>query len=143
MILPAARPRRSAARIARWASTAFLVGLSLIQLCCNKASSSSGILRQGKPLERRVGGREHHVYPLTLAAGQYLYVTVHQPGIDVTASLSGPDGATVASSDDPDGRLFPERIALVAPVTGRYQLTLAPRNLRDPPGIYTIELQEL
>src|SRR6185312_11581335 len=112
------------------------------QLCCNQAPSSSGLLRRGEPLERRIGGRESHVYPMTLGSGQYLYVLVYQPGIDVTATLSGPGGATVANLDDPDGRLFPERLALVAPRTGNYRLTIAPRNLQDPPGAYRIELQE-
>jgi CHAT domain-containing protein/tetratricopeptide (TPR) repeat protein len=143
MILSAARPpRRPAARIARWAPAVALLGLSLLQLCCNQAPSSSGILRRGQPLERRLGGRERHVYPMTLGSGQYLYVLVYQPGIDVTATLSGPGGATVARSDDPEGRLCPERLALVAPETGNYRLTIAPRNLQDPPGAYRVELLE-
>jgi len=83
------------------------------------------------------------VYPFSLSAGHYLYVRVDQPGIDVTATLADPSGKTVVVADDPDGRVFPERIALVAPVTGGYQLTLTPRNPHDPPGIYRIELQEL
>src|SRR3954470_5830400 len=141
MILPAARPRRPA-RIARLASAVAILGLSILQLCCNRATSSSGALRRGVPLERRIGGQERHDYPLTLAADQYLYVVVDQPGIDVTATLLGPGGAAVVASDDPDGRLLPERIALVAPVKGNYRLTIAPRNPKDPAGAYRIVLQE-
>ncbi|MFY9819860.1 MAG: CHAT domain-containing protein [Thermoanaerobaculia bacterium] len=145
MALPTARPRRPAATpFTRRASVASILGLAVLQLSCGApAPSSSDVLKRGEPAVRRIGGGERHVYPFTLSAGHYLYVKVDQPGIDVTAVLSGPDGAKVAGSDDPDGRLFPERIALIAPATGRYRLTIAPKNPQDPPGAYRIELQEL
>ena len=43
-------------------------------------------LEQGNVIEREMTGGEMHAYRLTLAAGQYVYVTVNQKGIDVVVS---------------------------------------------------------
>ena len=144
MILPAGRPSPHAViRISRWGAAASLLCLGLFHLSCDSVRSTAGILQPGKPVERRLDPAVRHVYPLTLQAGHYFSVRVDQPEIDVAASLSGPEGATVATSNDPDGRLQPERISLVAPVTGEYRLTVAPQDPRARSGSYRIELLEL
>jgi CHAT domain-containing protein/tetratricopeptide (TPR) repeat protein len=144
MTLSAVRPPRRPARIAWWAPAASFLGLAVLQLSCGASvPSSSALLKRGEPIERRIGGRERHVYPFTLSAGHFLYLKIDQPGIDVAAVLTGPDGKPVATSDDPDGRLNPERIAQVAAVAGRYRLTVAPHDVQSLPGIYRIELLEL
>src|SRR5215475_9440611 len=57
-------------------------------------------LELGKPIERELAGGQSHAYQITLAAGQYLDVVVEQRGIDVVATLSGPDGKQIAEFDN-------------------------------------------
>jgi CHAT domain-containing protein/Tfp pilus assembly protein PilF len=99
-------------------------------------------LDEGRPVERTLGGGERHEHRLVVEAGWYVRLEVEQIGVDVAASLFGPDGAPLFSTDDPDG--FQERdkevLALVAPATGELRLVLDPRDPQAAPGVYRVEL---
>ena len=63
---------------------------------------------------------------------------IEQIGVDVAASLLGPDGATLFSTDDPDGLQDKEILALIAPMTGELRLVVAPRDPQAASGGYRV-----
>jgi CHAT domain-containing protein/Tfp pilus assembly protein PilF len=104
-------------------------------------------LEVGRPQDGDLAGGERRVYPLQLAAGDYARVYVEQhlggdPGIDLVATLLGPDGAQVASVDGPGGVAVGEQLSLVAVGTGTYELILTPSRPTAPRGRFRVDLEE-
>src|SRR5262245_31534437 len=56
-------------------------------------------LEQCKPHRREMAGGRRHTYRIRLAADQFLKAVIEQDGIDVVASLSGPDGKQLMEFD--------------------------------------------
>ena len=89
----------------RWpfpASLAALAFLVLVLFSPAQNAAQSGDQRPltaGAPMTRELAGGQAHGYQLTLAAGQYLQVSVDQRGCDVAVALLGPDGALQAEAD--------------------------------------------
>jgi CHAT domain-containing protein/tetratricopeptide (TPR) repeat protein len=82
-----------------------LAGLALSSLALFSSthsaaqSSAQQQLTSGVPITRELAGGQAHSYQLTLAAGQYLQVSVEQRGCDVSLALLGPDGAVQVEAD--------------------------------------------
>jgi hypothetical protein len=96
----------------------------------------------GTPRQRPLGARQTHVYAVTLTAGDFLRAVVAPHGIDVAATLSGPDGRDLLQVDlmsDPES---PETILIVAPVSGRYRIAVRSAADKVPPGRYTLTLTD-
>ena len=97
----------------------------------------------GKPIERELDGGKSHLYQITLAAGQYLHVVVDQRGIDVVATLFGPDGQKLDEVDSPNGTQGLEPVYLVAEASGNYQLEVRPLERNAAAGRYEVKIEEL
>src|SRR5262249_32038291 len=79
----------------------------------SEPNQTASILEPGKAIERAMAGGEAHDYKVSLKAGQFLHVVVDQRGIDVVASLFGPDGKRIAEVDSPNGDRGPEPVQVV------------------------------
>ena len=89
----------------RWQFPASLAALAfpvlmLFSPAQNAAQSGDQrLLTADAPMTRELSSGQAHSYQLTLAAGQYLQVSVDQRGCDVAVALLGPDGALQAEAD--------------------------------------------
>ena len=95
------------------------------------------------PMERDLAGGETHYYGLALRSGQYVQIVIDQRGVDVVATVFGPDGDLLAEVDRPSGSRGPEAISYIAQVPGVYRLRL--RSLEKSAGLgsYQIRIKEL
>lgn len=98
------------------------------------------LLEEGRPVERVLGGGERHEHRVAVEAGWYVRLEIEQAGVDVAASLLGPDGATLFSVDDPDGLQDKEIVAVIAPAAGELVLAVTPRDAAAAPGAYRVEV---
>ncbi|RMH23622.1 MAG: CHAT domain-containing protein, partial [Acidobacteria bacterium] len=62
------------------------------------------------------------LYHLTLAAGDFLHLTVEQLGVDVVARLEDGAGRAVLEADSPSGARGVERLQILAGAAGPYRL---------------------
>jgi len=97
-------------------------------------------LEQGKLIERELAGGESHSYQLNVATGQYAYVIVDQKGIDVVASLFGPDGKLITAVDGPNGSNGAEPVHITAEATGIYRIEVTSFEKDARPGRYEVKL---
>lgn len=99
-------------------------------------------LEEGKPIERELSGGESHSYQLNVAAGNYACVTVDQKGIDVVASLFGPDGKLITAVDSPNGSNGVEPVYIVADAAGTYRIAVTSFDKGARPGRYEVKFVE-
>src|SRR5690349_18060923 len=92
----AGRRLQSLAYLAVFALTAFVL-FSVTRTAAQSGGQQS--LVAGAAITRELSGGQSHIYPLRLAAGQYLQVSVDQRGCDVAVVLLGPDGALQVEAD--------------------------------------------
>ncbi|HYU34587.1 MAG TPA: CHAT domain-containing protein [Thermoanaerobaculia bacterium] len=137
--------------VSRSAVLSLLPGLLALCLACSPAVSSpkpkptpktepSSLLEEGKPVERVLRGGERQEHRLAVQAGWYVRLEIEQTGIDVVASLLGPDGAVLYSTDDPDGLQDKEVLSLVAPAQEELRLVVTPHDPNAAPGAYRVVL---
>jgi len=98
-------------------------------------------LALGLPVERELSGGQSHSYRLTLAAGQYLRVTVEERGIDLVVTLAGPDGQKIAESNHAVSHL--ETVSLIAATPGEFRLEVRSPKQAAPVGRYEVKVAEL
>ncbi|HEX4962971.1 MAG TPA: CHAT domain-containing protein [Thermoanaerobaculia bacterium] len=84
-------------------------------------------------------------YSLDLAAGTFASLAVDQRGIDVVATVKGPDGRSLATSDGFFGAWGPEPVPVIAERSGRYRLEIRPLpfGTLEPAGTYQVRLDAL
>lgn len=126
-------------------ATALLPSLLLSCLTGAPASLSATaapppLLTEGRPVELVVGGGDGKELRLAVRAGWYVRIEIEQTGTDVAASLLGPDGAVLFSTDDPDGLQDKEILALIAPAAAELRLVIAPHDPQAAPGGCTVTL---
>src|SRR5215216_5812030 len=85
-------------------------------------------------------GGESHSYSINLTAGQYLYASVEQQGIDVTVALFRPEGSQIVVADSPNGSWGPEPILLVADVSGEHRVEIHAANPKANAAHYQIKI---
>ncbi len=101
-------------------------------------------MRPGQPLVREMTGQDVQAFRLELEAGQFLFLTVEQQGIDVMLQVSDPEGETVAEVDSPNGRWGIEPLVLYPEVSGEYRVELRPFDPEGAdPGVYTASIVRL
>jgi CubicO group peptidase (beta-lactamase class C family) len=101
-------------------------------------------LRPNHPIEGEMTGQDVRAFRVDLEAGQFLFLTVEQQGIDVMLQVTGPDGDTVAEVDSPNGRWGPEPLVLYPERTGEYRVELTPFDPEGAdPGRYTASVVRL
>jgi CHAT domain-containing protein/Tfp pilus assembly protein PilF len=111
--------------------------LALASLAASSAAPIS--LRDGFAVEREVAGGETHVYPVELAEGEFLRVTVDQDGIDVLVKLLDPEGRTVLAVDT-SGKIGDEDLAAVAERQGAYRVEVGAGG-GAPAGRYRMRVE--
>lgn len=99
-------------------------------------------LARGPGIARRLEAQGVDVYEIDLDAGQYLYATFDQRGIDVLVAVSGPGSPALFEVDGPYGTRGKERVHLVAERGGRYTLAVRARRT-DAAGVYVVRLETL
>jgi CHAT domain-containing protein/Tfp pilus assembly protein PilF len=82
-------------------------------------------LGDGPGTERELGPGEVDAYAIDLVAGEYLYTTVDQRGVDVKVNVFAPGHEPLFSVDGPYGAQGAEKVHLVAGATGRYRLEVS------------------
>src|SRR5258707_10749153 len=100
-------------------------------------------LELNKPVERALSMGEVHTYDLPLAFGRFVRLVVEQQGIDVTARLSGPDGAKLVEVEVPGTDLDQLTLSLNSQANGNYRLEVRPQESNRTPGHYSVNLAEL
>jgi hypothetical protein len=88
-------------------------------------------------------GGEAQSYRIKLAAGQFLYATVEQDGIDVVVSVFNPDGSQLAVTDSPNDRWGTEPVLFVAETSGDYRIEIRSPDTKAGPGEYQIRMLAL
>jgi len=121
-----------------------LSGALLALACCAAfAADDVPLLQPGVTLEKHLNGGEAQRFQVRVDAGQFLYVIVEQDGIDVRATLLGPDGKEIAHSDSQNSSWGPELLLVIAAAGGTYGVEVRSESKDDPPGRYEIRIAAL
>lgn len=99
-------------------------------------------LAKGPAVEREIAGDRVDAYEIELAAGQYLFVTFDQHGIDIVLNVYGPGHRPLIEVDRPYGPAGVEKVHMVAETAGTYRLEV--RGLgRGENGRYLVRIEAL
>ncbi len=96
-----------------------------------------------KPVTKKLIGGEQQVYQLTLAAEDYVNLTVAYQGIIVAVTLNDPTGKPLAAWSGGNDTVNTAEIAIIAPATGDYELILRGRGATTDTGSYQLEVKSL
>jgi CHAT domain-containing protein/Tfp pilus assembly protein PilF len=97
-------------------------------------------LELGKPIQRETGS-EDHLYRINVKSGQFLQAVVDQRGIQIVVEVFDPAGKKLVELDSPNDAWGPERVTLIATVTGSYRLALRAKEKDIPGGRYEVRLE--
>ena len=123
----------------------------LLKCCClifflivttSNAQERPPILALNSPIERELSGGQTHAYGVELKSSQIARVIVEQKGIDVTLSISGPDGVKLFDVDSPNGSAGDEPATLAAKQSGLYRIEIRSLEKDAPTGRYSIRLEK-
>jgi CubicO group peptidase (beta-lactamase class C family) len=107
------------------------------------AQIMSDQLLHDQTIERSLSGGESHAYSVALEAGQFLFVTVEQRGIDVAVTLQDPSGAIALAVDTRNGPAGLEPVALFPQRSGEHAIEVRSLDENSGPGRYAITLERL
>ncbi len=100
-------------------------------------------LSPGDPIVRELQAAETRCFQVELPDGRTFRVAVEQQGIDVTVSVTAPDGHRTAV-DSPLDRQGTESLLVATPAAGTYRIEVHAREPGAPPaGRYEIRIDEL
>jgi len=99
-------------------------------------------LAKGPGVERELAAGEVDAWEIDLVAGQYLYVTFDQRGIDVVVNVYEPGYRPLVEVDRPYGPSGVEKVHLVAETAGRYRLEVR-RFKPVERGSYLVRIEAL
>ncbi len=109
-----------------------------------QSSDSIRRLLRGASVEREISGADEvHSYELALISGEYVRVIVGQQDIDVFVKAFGPDGRQLIEVRNLNAPAMPERVLLIAEVSGRYRLDVRSLGNETARGRYKIKVEEL
>lgn len=108
-----------------------------------QGESDVRLLELGKPIEREIAGGQSHLYQVSLAEGQYLSIVVDQRGVDLVATLAGPDGKKLIEVDSPNGTQGPEPLKWIVKAAGIYRMEVRSLEKDAKPGRYEAKIVEL
>ena len=106
-----------------------------------QSSGAVGALTLGTFSERELAGGQTDGYQISLAAGQYLQISVEQRSSNVAVTLLGPDGKALAEADYDDDIHGQEMLSLVATAACHCQLQV--RSKMKTPGRYLLKVEAL
>ncbi|MFN0085603.1 MAG: CHAT domain-containing tetratricopeptide repeat protein, partial [Blastocatellia bacterium] len=98
------------------------------------------VLSQGVSVEREISGEQTHTYLFSLAAGQFVHAYIQQTGIEVVASLIGPDGRKLEDFAESAGDHGVREILFLAQSDGPHRLVVRPYKKTFPLVRYVIQL---
>jgi tetratricopeptide (TPR) repeat protein len=103
-----------------------------------------GALALNQAIERQIGPGQTDVFTVQAPAGAFLHVQVQKEGVNLVATLAGPDGRTLMVADDPPYRAFgAELVSAIAESAGEYQIKVSKSPRTSESGSYRIELTAL
>jgi CHAT domain-containing protein/Tfp pilus assembly protein PilF len=133
------------------------VGVALCMLFCAAAAAATSSVQSqtpktfalpavGDPIQQAISRGEVHEWPLDLASGEFLHLTIDPSDIDVAVSVVAPDGgalvdnagASLSLGIDGSPRLV---VSLIAAQTGRHALRLAVRDGGAENGRYRLRVE--
>jgi CHAT domain-containing protein len=129
---------QSLCRTMRWTLLSLLCLLPSFAL-----AQSPPELKPEATLERALRGGETQLFQLSLPAGQFLYASVEQKGIDVEVTLLGPGGEKISRVDSNNGNWGPEPVVAIAETTGEYRLQVRSGDPGVPAGRIEVRIIEL
>lgn len=100
-------------------------------------------LNLGEPVERAIASGATHAYQLTLAAGQYIFVSAEQHGSELVVVLLDPTGRRLVSSDDTNGSYGVKTVTWVTETDGVYRLDVHVSDKNAATGRYELKLLAL
>jgi CHAT domain-containing protein/Tfp pilus assembly protein PilF len=134
------------ARLSQRSLRATLVAalILLALLAGGGARSAHPALVPGGEVDGVFAEQASDAYPIDLSAGDFLRLILRQHGADVALELDAPDGTVVVSVDgpNPDAEYAVEDLAVVAPVSGRYQVRVVAGVKKEPPFGYRLRMNE-
>ena len=124
---------------------AISISLAMAQSVSGSTASTQNVqtLEPGHPVEKRIAGGESHSYSVGMIAGQFLRAVIDQRGIDVTVTLSAPDGKELLVIDSPNGEEGPEPISWIAEVSGNYRIEVRPGDKQAKAGRYEARIDAI
>ena len=99
-------------------------------------------LAPGAPVRREISPGQSHSYRIHLDAGDFVRATIEQRGIDVVATLSGPDGRSILVVDASDDEFRPEVLVATLEEGGDYTIVIRPADPHAPSGHYAVRLDD-
>lgn len=99
-------------------------------------------LSRAEPVERQLSAGETHTFELDLRSGQFLFLTVAQPGIDVVVRILDPEGEQLSEVDGP-GIGGTEYVTLFTQGSGRHRVEIRPFLEAPESGSYIILVERL
>lgn len=100
-------------------------------------------LELGKTIEQSISAGEKQAYSVSLAAGSYGHIEVHQKTVNVAITVFGPDGQQLRFVDLAGAIGLTEEFSLVAPAASSYRLVVQGPVKYDYRGSYSITLKEI
>ena len=95
---------------------------------------------EGSVVERQLQTGVPYRYRVGLSARDFLYVTIEQRNLDVVVRAIDAEGRTLLETDSPNGSFGLERIAIVAPADGLYDIEVRTPSVA-PTGSYALEVK--
>ncbi len=89
-----------------------------------QGQGATTVLYDGATIKKSAAEGDVHRYEASLAAGDFLEISVSQDRILVALSVRGPDSEVLHTINLPDIDPLPERLMFVAPASGRYLVEL-------------------
>ncbi|MDX2044930.1 MAG: CHAT domain-containing tetratricopeptide repeat protein [Acidobacteriota bacterium] len=95
-------------------------------------------LEPGKPVEREIARGQQQMFTISLTAGQFLRIIVHQQSVDVTVAIVGSDNKAIAEIGltSVGGQ---ESLSYEAAVTDEYRLLVKANPIGNPRGSYRLQ----
>lgn len=106
-------------------------------------SQTPEILSLGVLIERQIGDGERHVFAVEMPTGSFAALSFAQEKIDMTVTISDPDGKEVRMVGALKDKNHLDGPTLIAEKTGRYLLTVTTRGKNSKPGKYFLKLLSL
>lgn len=96
-----------------------------------------------KPVARESGPNHSDSFTLEVSGGQFVHIDVEKRGVDVTVSVTGPDGKQLLSVDTPNGAFGSEPVSWLAAQSGTYAVKASNSPASTQTGSYSIVWRDL
>jgi CHAT domain-containing protein len=104
------------------------------------AADEPVLLAPGTSVTRAVAEGDEHAYRLDVRQGHFVRAVIEQAGVDVAATVRGPDGGLVLETSSPNTPFGPNPLVFVATAGGLQEITLRAEIWRTPSS-YTLRVE--